>query len=165
MSDISASAQYLVNQGIADPGKLAIVGWSYGGYAALESATLEPDRYKAVIAIAPVTDLSMLRRDSDDYINGKIARDYIGSDSQNLRQGSPLQNAARIKAPVLLVHGDKDLNVRVMHSAKMADALQKAGTPVEFLRYKELEHQLDDSNARAEMLIKVGQLLDRTIGK
>jgi len=165
MSDISASAQYLVNQGIADPGKLAIVGWSYGGYAALESATLEPDRYKAVIAIAPVTDLSMLRRDSDDYINGKVARDYIGSDSQKLRQGSPLQNAARIKAPVLLVHGDKDLNVRVMHSVKMADALQKAGTPVEFLRYKELEHQLDDSNARAEMLMKLGQLLDRTIGK
>ena len=40
----------------------------------------------------------------------------------------------------------------------------KAGTPVEYLRYKDLEHQLDDSNARAEMLMKLGQLLDRTIG-
>jgi dipeptidyl aminopeptidase/acylaminoacyl peptidase len=165
MSDISASAQYLVNQGIADAGKLAIVGWSYGGYAALQSATLEPDRYKAVVAIAPVTDLSLLRRESDDYINGKIARDFIGSDGVNLRQGSPLQNAARIKAPVLLVHGDLDLNVRITHSTKMADAIQKAGTPVELVRYQELEHQLDDSNARAEMLMKIGQLLDRTIGK
>ncbi|MCL6697850.1 S9 family peptidase [Sphingomonas sp. NSE70-1] len=164
MSDISASAQYLVNQGIADAGKLAIVGWSYGGYAALQSATLEPDRYKAVVAIAPVTDLSLLRRESDDYINGKVARDFIGSDSVNLRQGSPLQNASRIKAPVLLVHGDLDLNVRIAHSTKMADALQKAGTPVELVRYQELEHQLDDSNARAEMLMKIGQLLDRTIG-
>jgi dipeptidyl aminopeptidase/acylaminoacyl peptidase len=63
MADISASAQYLVNQGIADSSKLAIVGWSYGGYAALQSASLEPDRYKAVVAIAPVTDLSMLKRD------------------------------------------------------------------------------------------------------
>jgi acetyl esterase/lipase len=165
MSDIAASAQYLVNQGIADSSKLAIVGWSYGGYAALQSATMEPDRYKAVVAIAPVTDLSMLRRDSDDYVNGKIARDYIGSDGQSLRQGSPLQNATQIKAPVLLVHGDLDLNVRNTHSIKMADALQKAGTPVEFVRYRELEHQLDDSNARAEMLMKIGQLLDRTIGK
>lgn len=165
MSDISASAQYLVNQGIADPNKLAIVGWSYGGYAALQSAALEPDRYKAVVAIAPVTDLSMLRRDSEDYVTSKVTRDFIGSDGQNLKQGSPLQNAARIKSPVLLVHGDLDLNVRNTHSTKMVDALQKAGTPVEFVRYKDLAHQLDDSNARAEMLVKVGQLLDRTIGK
>ncbi len=164
MSDISASAQYLVNQGIADAGKLAIVGWSYGGYAALQSATIEPDRYKAVVAIAPVTDLSLLRRESDDYINGKVARDFIGSDSVNLRQGSPLQNAARIKSPVLLVHGDLDINVRIAHSTKMADALRNTGTPVELVRYPELEHQLDDSNARAEMLLKIGQLLDRTIG-
>ncbi len=164
MSDISASAQYLVNQGIADAGKLAIVGWSYGGYAALQSATIEPDRYQAVVAIAPVTDLSLLRRESDDYINGKVARDFIGSDSVNLRQGSPLQNAARIKAPVLLVHGDLDINVRIAHSTKMADALRNTGTPVELVRYPELEHQLDDSNARAEMLLKIGQLLDRTIG-
>ena len=165
MGDIAASAQYLVNQGIADAGKLAIVGWSYGGYAALQSAAIEPDRYQAVVAIAPVTDLSMLRRDSDDYINGKVARDYIGSDSNNLKQGSPLQNASRIRAPVLLVHGDLDLNVRVAHSAEMAESLRKAGRPVEFVRYKDLEHQLDDSNARAEMLMKIGQLLDRTIGK
>ena len=47
----------------------------------------------------------------------------------------------------------------------MAEALRKAGTPVELLRYKELEHQLDDSNVRAEMLTKIGQLLDRTIGQ
>jgi dipeptidyl aminopeptidase/acylaminoacyl peptidase len=165
MSDISASAQYLVNQGIADANKLAIVGWSYGGYAALQSATLEPNRYKAVVAIAPVTDLSMLRRDSDDYTSGKVAKDFIGSDGQSLSQGSPLQNAARIKAPVLLVHGDMDLNVRITHSTKMVEALQQARTPVEFVRYKDLEHQLDDSNARAEMLTRIGQMLDRTIGK
>lgn len=165
MSDISASAQYLVNQGIADANKLAIVGWSYGGYAALQSATLDPDRYKAVVAIAPVTDLAMLRRDSDNYITSKVTKDFIGSGDEHLKQGSPLQNAGRIKVPVLLVHGDKDLNVRSTHSTKMADALREAGRPVELLRYKELEHQLDDSNVRAEMLLRIGQLLDRTIGK
>ena len=112
MSDISASGQLSRQPGDCRPGKLAIVGWSYGGYAALQSASLEPTRYKAVVAIAPVTDLAMLRRDSDNYTNAKVTREFIGSDQQNLRQGSPLQNAARIKSPVLLVHGDKDLNVR-----------------------------------------------------
>ena len=46
----------------------------------------------------------------------------------------------------------------------MDAALRKAGTPVEFVEYKDLEHQLDDSSARVEMLTKVGDLLERTIG-
>ncbi|HEU0309804.1 MAG TPA: alpha/beta fold hydrolase, partial [Sphingomicrobium sp.] len=164
MSDISDAGQYLVSQGIADPGKMAILGWSYGGYAALQSTSLEPDRYRAVVAIAPVTDLSMLKRDSEDFINSRLAREMIGS-GNHVRSGSPLQNASKIKAPVLLVHGDMDINVSSTHSVKMADALQRAGTPVEFVRHKDLDHYLEDSTARIGMLMKIGQLLDRTIGQ
>ena len=164
MSDISDASKYLVAQGIADPAKLAILGWSYGGYAALQSASLEPDRYKAVVAIAPVTDLAMLKRDSYEFTSSNLAREFIGS-GEHLKPGSPLQNASRIKAPVLLVHGDMDINVKSRHSVEMSQALQKGGTPVEFIRHKDLDHYLDDSAARVEMLTKVGQLLDRTIGK
>lgn len=165
MSDISASGQYLVAQGIADPNKLAILGWSYGGYAALQSASLEPDRYKAVVAIAPVTDLEMLRSDSAKFIDSRLTRELIGKGAEHLKPGSPRQNASRIKAPVLLVHGDMDINVGSRHSAEMAEALREAGTPVEFIRHKELDHYLEDSSARTDMLTKIGQLLDRTIGK
>ncbi|HKN41928.1 MAG TPA: prolyl oligopeptidase family serine peptidase, partial [Sphingomicrobium sp.] len=80
------------------------------------------------------------------------------------RNGSPLRNAAAIKAPVLLVHGDLDSNVGIEHSQKMAGALKAAGKPVEFLSFKGLDHQLDDSNARIEMLTKMGEALDRAIG-
>jgi dipeptidyl aminopeptidase/acylaminoacyl peptidase len=76
-----------------------------------------------------------------------------------------LRHAAKIKAPVVLVHGDLDQNVGVLESAKMEAALRAAGTQVEFLRYKDLDHQLDDSAARTQMLTKVGQLLERTIGR
>jgi dipeptidyl aminopeptidase/acylaminoacyl peptidase len=164
MSDIGDASRYLVDNGIADPGKLAIVGWSYGGYAALQAATLQPTRYKAVVAIAPVTDLAALKREAEGFKDVRLAKQFIGS-GEHIKAGSPLQNAAQIKAPVLLVHGDLDNNVRVEHSLKMEKALHKAGTPVELLRYKQLEHQLDDSSARIEMLTKIGQLLDRTIGK
>jgi dipeptidyl aminopeptidase/acylaminoacyl peptidase len=163
IGDIGASADYLVKQGIADPSRLAILGWSYGGYAALQSAVTTPSKYKAVIAIAPVTDLSRLGRDEREFVNANLATDFIGK-GQNLRDGSPLQHAELIKAPVLLVHGDLDANVRVWHSQHMEKALRAAGDQVELLEFKGLNHQLEDGDARTQMLTKIGQLLDKTIG-
>jgi dipeptidyl aminopeptidase/acylaminoacyl peptidase len=163
IGDITASARWLASQGIADPSRVAIVGWSYGGYAALQSAATEPGLFKAVAAIAPVTDLAMLKQESADYTNSQLVADFIGS-GPHIEEGSPLRHAAAIKVPVLLVHGDMDLNVHVAESERMAAALQQAGAQVEFLRYKSLDHQLEDSAARIEMLTKIGQLLDRTIG-
>ncbi|MEQ7872484.1 alpha/beta fold hydrolase [Sphingomonas sp. ASV193] len=164
ISDIGASADYLVKQGIADPNRLAIVGWSYGGYAALQSAVTTPQKYKAVVAIAPVTDLSRLRDDSDDFTNGDLVKDFIGK-GQNMRDGSPLQHASLIKAPVLLVHADMDTNVRISHSIRMDRAIKAAGGTSDFFQIKGLNHQLEDNDVRAEMLTKIGQLLERTIGR
>jgi len=163
IGDITASARWLASQGIADPNRVAIVGWSYGGYAALQSAATEPGLFKAVAAIAPVTDLAMLKEESVGFTNSQLVANFIGS-GPHIEEGSPLRHAAAIKVPVLLVHGDLDMNVHVEESARMALALQQAGTQVEFLRYKGLDHQLEDSAARIEMLTKIGQLLDRTIG-
>ncbi|MEQ7872485.1 S9 family peptidase [Sphingomonas sp. ASV193] len=161
MSDIRDSADWAVKSGLADPDRMAIVGWSYGGYAALQSAALDP-RYKAVVAIAPVTDLGALRRDAEGFTDAELAKAEIGR-GPGLREGSPIAHVDAIKAPVLLVHGDLDSNVRVAHSQRMNRALQKAGGTVDFLEFKDLDHQLEDSDARAAMLTKIGALLDRTI--
>jgi dipeptidyl aminopeptidase/acylaminoacyl peptidase len=163
ISDVNDAARYLVEQGIADRNRLAIVGWSYGGYAALQAAATDPSLYKAVTAIAPVTDLGLLKEQADDYTNSEVVRDFVGS-GQHVRDGSPLKNASAIAAPVLLVHGDLDINVGVAHSTKMAQALQGQGKQVEFLRYQQLDHYLDDSDARVEMLTHMGAMLDKAIG-
>ena len=164
IGDVTASAKYLISQGIADPQRLAIVGWSYGGYAALQSAAVEPALYKAAVAIAPVTDLEMAKKEAENFSNRDIVRQFIG-DGPHVVEGSPLQQASRIKVPVLLVHGDLDANVGIRQSERMQAALQGAGTPVEMLSFKGLDHQLDDTDARVQMLTKIGQLLERTIGK
>jgi len=163
MSDIAASAKWLAAQGIADPNRVAIFGWSYGGYAALMEAETDPQLYKAVIAVAPVTDLGLLKEDAKGYTSAKIVEDFVG-DGPHIEQGSPLRHADRIQAPVLLVHGDLDANVAFRHSEKMAAALRSAGKDVEFLQYNGLDHQLRDSTVRAEFLTHMGQLLERTIG-
>jgi alpha/beta superfamily hydrolase len=63
MEDVASSAKWLAAQGIADPSRVAIFGWSYGGYAALMSAETNPELYKAAIAVAPVTDFSLWKQE------------------------------------------------------------------------------------------------------
>ena len=163
IGDINASARWAAAQGIANPNKVAILGWSYGGYAALQSAALEPSLYKAIVAIAPVTDLGLLKQEFNFYTNADLVRNEVGSGA-TVEEGSPLRHASSIRAPVLLVHGTMDANVRYEQSQKMDDALRGAGKQSELLTFKGLDHQLDDSEARTQMLIKIGELLDRTIG-
>ncbi len=164
MADITDSARYLVKEGIADPARIAIVGWSYGGYAALQSAAVEPGLYKAAVAIAPVTDMALLKKESEGYTNAKLVQDFIGS-GPHVAEGSPLRNVDKIQVPVLMFHGDMDINVGISHSEKMEAALRNAGRKVEFIRYKDLDHQIDDSNARADMLNRIGIALEAAIGR
>jgi dipeptidyl aminopeptidase/acylaminoacyl peptidase len=162
MSDIHDSADWLIKQGLADPKRMAIVGWSYGGYAALQSAAMD-SRYKAVVAIAPVTDLKQLRRDARGFREETIAENQIGKGDQ-LSDGSPINHAGDIHAPVLLVHGTVDGNVSYNHSKRMLAALQRAGAKADLLTFEGLDHRLDDSDARTQMLTRIGTLLDQAIG-
>jgi len=163
IGDISSAARYLVGQGIADPARLAVVGWSYGGYAALQSVATEPALYKAAVAIAPVTDLALTKAEARDFSNSAEVDRMIGT-GPHVIEGSPLRQASRIKVPVLLFHGSLDTNVAIEQSDKMAAALRGAPTPAEYVRFDGLDHQLEDSESRTQMLLRIGQFLDRAIG-
>jgi dipeptidyl aminopeptidase/acylaminoacyl peptidase len=163
IGDITAAARYLVSSGIGDPKRIAIVGWSYGGYAALQSAATEPSLYKAVVAVAPVTDLELMKQESQKYTSSDIVEKFIGN-GPHVFEGSPLRHVAAISAPVLLVHADMDLNVDIEHSDKMSAALKSAGKDVEYIRITGLDHYIDDSVQRTNMLLHIASLLDRTIG-
>ena len=163
IGDVNDAGRWLVAQGIADPNKLAIVGWSYGGYAALQSSVVEPNLFKAVVAIAPVTDFNMVKEEARNWSNFSIVNKYVGS-GPHIREGSPAQNAARISAPVLLFHGDMDRNVRVSQSRVMEDKLRAAGKKVELVVYPKRDHYLEDSAIRIDMLRKSDAFLRSAMG-
>jgi dipeptidyl aminopeptidase/acylaminoacyl peptidase len=163
IGDVNDGGRWLLKQGIAAPGKLAIVGWSYGGYAALQTSVLDPDLFKAIVAIAPVTDLEALRSEAFNFTNYDAVDAFIGH-GPYVREGSPAQNAARIKAPVLLFHGDQDLNVAVNESRLMASKLRDAGKQVEYIEFKGLDHQLPDDGVRTQMLDKSDAFLRTALG-
>jgi dipeptidyl aminopeptidase/acylaminoacyl peptidase len=162
IGDVNDAGRWLVSEGIAVPDKLAIAGWSYGGYAALQSQVLDPALFKAVVAIAPVTDLGFLIDDARDYTNSRLVRDYVG-DGPHVASGSPRRHAEKFAAPVALFHGTRDLNVDVRHAQAMERALKDAGKSVTYHEYADLQHGLDDSATRAEMLADIGRFLDEAL--
>lgn len=162
VGDVDDAGRWLIAQGIAAPDHLAIVGWSYGGYAALQSQVLDPDLFKAVVAIAPVTDLETLRQESSRFTNFVLVDAFIGT-GPHVREGSPARNAARFKAPVLMFHGALDQNVGIGESRMMLAALTAAGKPAELVEYKDLDHQIDDSVSRTEMLEKADAFLRKAM--
>ena len=130
-SDITDGVRDVLAQGLADPGRVCAVGWSFGGYSALMQAILEPDMYRCIIAGAAPTDLPVML----DWIgeDGGDVLDYFHramgnpqTDMDRLIAFSPARRAAEIKAPVLLLHGRRDGVVPVEQSELMADALTAA---------------------------------------
>jgi len=158
IGDINAGARWLAAQGIADPTRTAILGWSYGGYAALQAGVTEPSLFKAIVAIAPVTDLQQAKDDFRNYSSSRNNAEYIG-EGPHIAEGSPLRHVSAITVPVLMFHGDRDLNVNIFHSRRMAAALREAGKRGELVSFEGLEHDLADSTARAQMLRRIGAFL------
>ena len=163
IGDVNDAGRWLVKEGIVVPEKLAILGWSYGGYAALQANVLDPNLFKATVAIAPVTDFAMLKEESRGFTNRGIVTDFIGTGA-HIVEGSPAANAAAFKAPVLMFHGGRDDNVGIQQSRTMDAVLRKAGKRSELIEYANLEHDLADSAARTDLLKRSDEFLRANLG-
>lgn len=161
--DITAGARWLIQQGIADPARLCIVGWSYGGYAALIGAVKEPDLYRCSVSIAGVSDLKAIQAERDRFYGGRAAT-INSTGTEDLDDQSPRRRASEIKVPVLLVHGEADINVVRDHSEKMSNALRKAGKSQELLMIEDGDHSLIRPSMRAALYAKLDEFLSRHLG-
>lgn len=162
IGDVNDGGRWLISEG-ADAKKLAIFGWSYGGYAALQSAATEPGLFQAVVAVAPVTDLAMLKQEHLNWTDFRVVSEYVGS-GPHVEQGSPARNARNVKVPVLMFHGTLDRNVGIAQSRVMQSRLKDAGARSQLIEYDKLDHYLQDSKARVDMLGKADTFLKASLG-
>jgi len=128
---------YLIDQKLVDKDRVAMFGWSYGGYAALVAASRTPQAYQCVIAGAAVTDPDM----QIDYYRyrlrgvSKIEQLSMWDDSV-----SPINEVDKVNVPILLVHGDVDQRVPLEHADKYREALDNAGKNYDYLELKGADH-------------------------
>mgnify|MGYP006245299143 FL=1 len=138
--DKDDGALYLVEQGLADPDRMAMFGWSYGGYAALVAASREDQIYQCVVAGAAVTDPDM----QVDYYR------YRMRGAQKVEQlttwdgaVSPIKEVDNINVPMFIVHGDKDQRVPPEHFDKYIAALDRADVNYKKLILEGADHFSD----------------------
>lgn len=166
-TDLSDGVRELARQGIVDPKRVCVVGGSYGGYAALAGVTLDPGVYRCAASIGGVSDLTRYAttqrirsgRGAERYL-----RRYLGAEDARdpvLAHLSPAFLADRADAPILLIHGKDDTVVPLEQSQVMADALRKAGKPVELIVQKGEDHWLSRGETRLQTLQAVVAFLEK----
>lgn len=132
--DIDDGMKHLVDRGLADPDRLAIFGWSYGGYAAMVAATREDPIYNCSVAGAAVSDLTRIR---GGLSGSRFLREF---QRPTIAGVSPVELAHQVRMPMLLVHGDFDSVVPVEHSRRFASGLRDAGVHFEYIEIENMGH-------------------------
>ncbi|WP_439635734.1 alpha/beta hydrolase family protein [Oceanicaulis sp.] len=134
--DKDDGALYLVEQGLADPDRLAMFGWSYGGYAALVAASREDNIYQCAIAGAAVADPNM---QLNYYRDGLLP--FQEEFELRRRDGiQPIDEVENVNIPLFLIHGDVDQRVPLEHMRVYIPRLERAGIPYRYLELEGADH-------------------------
>ena len=150
---------------------MAIVGASYGGYAALAGAAFTPELYACAVSVAGVTDLPEFlawneKMSSEESNSFFYWRDSIGDSlDSRIAEKSPARSARTIRAPILLLHGTNDSVVPFAQSEMMANALKAAGKPYQLMTLEGEDHWLSSSATRIRMLSEIEKFLAANLGK
>ncbi len=135
--DKDDGVKYLIEQGLADPNRVAFFGWSYGGYAALVATSRDEQLYQCSIAVAAVAD-------AEKQYLGRRFPDLKAIDDWNRHRGgttvNPIKEVGKVNIPLLMVHGDADRRVMYYHMKDYQKAFTEAGKKGEFITMEGADH-------------------------
>ncbi len=169
--DITAGVEYLIKLGVADRNRICIYGAGYGGYAALWGLAKTPDLYKCGISYGGVTDIGNMFQDQSDRNRNPATwwelRVSVGDpqrDKEQFDRVSPLKHADRIKAPLLIMHGENDNHVPIQHATNMRAALDKLNKPYEYDQFPDDGQELEYVSNASKFYRRLFAFLDQHIG-
>lgn len=170
--DLLDALDWAIEQGYTDRDRVAIYGTSYGGYAALVGAAVTPDRFAAAISYTGMSDLTDLVRSVVPFARRLVVNSYLRyigdpddprSEADMLAR-SPISRVDDITAPVLLIHGTKDVRVHRSNSDRVFDALRARGAEVEYLVNENEGHWFINSDSNIELYTTLERFLARHVG-
>lgn len=158
VADQLAGVAWLKRQGFVDPAKIAVNGWSYGGYMVLRLLESAPGAYAAGVSGAPVTKWGLYDTHYTERYLGNPARDPAPYKAADV-----IENAARIADPLLILHGMADDNVVFENSTAMIAKLQEEKRPFELMVYPGATHAITGEARQIHLWSTIERFLDRTV--
>lgn len=145
LGDVVASKGMLAATGVVDPQRIGILGGSYGGYMTLAALTLQPDAFKVGVDMFGISNWIRTLTSIPPWWESSRSALYMEmgdpkTDSVRLHRISPLFNANRIKAPLMVLQGANDPRVLKVESDEIVAAAQKNGVPVEYIVFPDEGH-------------------------
>jgi dipeptidyl aminopeptidase/acylaminoacyl peptidase len=165
IADVASCLEFLVEAGIADPERVGVSGRSYGGYLTLAAMARYPDLFACGVDICGMSDLVTFFRDTEAWIAAASVTKYgdPATDGILLRELSPIHQAARISAPLLVVHGELDTNVPLGEALQIVAALRELGREVEFLQLDGEGHEYRRASSRQLLLDRMLEFVIRQL--
>jgi dipeptidyl aminopeptidase/acylaminoacyl peptidase len=161
--DVLSGVDALIERGIADPDRLGIGGWSYGGYLT-SWAIGHTDRFKAAIVGAGVTDLlSFQAADIPSWLPTQMMLAPSYREPEVYLRSSPITYVANAKTPTLILHGASDERVRLGQGKELYHALQALGTPTEMVIYPREPHIFQERHHQRDVLERVAGWFNRWV--
>ena len=156
--DLIDGLNWMLDNELADPDRVCMVGASYGGYSALVSAFKFHDQVKCAISMAGISDLQAMVQRIGFFDLKKRNRERI-QPGQQLVANSPIKQAEAIESPVLLLHAVQDTVVRVRQSRRMAEALERLGKSFRYVEQERGDHFLSYTSQREELFNEMESFL------
>jgi dipeptidyl aminopeptidase/acylaminoacyl peptidase len=168
IQDILDATEYTVANFPIDRDRMCTYGASYGGYAAVMATVRAPDMYKCAIGYVGLYDLSFAYTDSDitRSLGGQAYLErVIGTDPEELAANSPVNFTDKIKANIMLIHGERDARVSVENSEVLKERLEANGKEVPYLNFSRAGHGVFDESGRYELYTAMVEFFNENIGK
>ncbi|MFI7599283.1 S9 family peptidase [Actinoplanes sp. NPDC049681] len=154
VADVAACVEHLVGAGVADPARVGCMGRSYGGYLTLAALTTYPELFAVGIDVCGMSNFATFYEHTEPWIAAAAVSKYGDpvEDADLLRDLSPITRIDRLRAPLMVVHGENDSNVPVIEAEQVVTALAARGVPHRYLLFPGEGHELLHRSSRAEYL-------------
>ncbi len=169
--DITDGIQYLIEEGIADPERVCIMGGSYGGYATLAGMVFTPELYACGVNIVGVSNIITLLNSIPAYwgpirqmLTLRVGDPDDEEQRAQLERQSPINHVENIQRPLLIVHGANDPRVRQSEADQIVVAMREAGLPVEYILAPDEGHGFSQRVNRIAMFARTEQFLAEHLG-
>jgi dipeptidyl aminopeptidase/acylaminoacyl peptidase len=166
VTDAKAAADYLAGSGLAHPSRIAVMGQSYGGFMVLASLCTYPETWAAGVDLYGIADFVSFLENTHPHRRAHREAEYgsLARDRAVLERISPLRHVAAIRAPLMVIHGEKDPRVPIGETDQIVAALHARGVPTEMIRLVDEGHGIVKLANRLRVWPAVAAFLDRHLG-